>query len=292
MTQLRRLLREPLIQFCGIGAAFFVAHALVNRNAVSEDTVVVERNQVEYLVAGFARTWHRPPTQAELDGLIRDHIREEIYYREARALALDENDVVIRRRLRQKLEFLSDTGAPAAATEAELSAFLAAHADTFRLEPAASFVQVFFSTSRRSGNAEADARHALDALSRGQRGVDPGAIGDPFLLDATFEAVPAGEIGRLFGNAFALAVMAQEPGRWHGPIASAYGYHLVRVTARTAGAVPALDTIRANVEQEWASEQRRKADEQFYQSLLKRYRIVVEAIPAAPDVPPAPEFRQ
>ena len=104
-----KLFREPLFHFLILGAVIFAAHGLITRHKTDKPgEIVVTQGAVENLVTGFTRTWQRPPTEDELRGLVRDYIREEAAYREALALGLDRDDMIVRRRLQQKLEFLSD----------------------------------------------------------------------------------------------------------------------------------------------------------------------------------------
>ena len=117
-----KILREPLLHFLLLGAAIFGAYRLLSdARATQPGNIVVTQGRIEALVAAFTRTWQRPPTASEREGLIRDYIREEVYVREAIALGLDQDDMVIRRRLRQKLEFVSeDLTAPAEPTDGQL----------------------------------------------------------------------------------------------------------------------------------------------------------------------------
>ena len=102
------------------------------------------------MVIGFSRTWQRPPTRDELEGLIRDRVREEVYYREALAMGLDRDDTIIRRRLQQKLEFVTDdVAAVAEPTDAELAEYLKTHADRFRVDRRVTFRQVYLDPNKR-----------------------------------------------------------------------------------------------------------------------------------------------
>jgi hypothetical protein len=275
---MKRLLREPLVHFLVLGAALFVAFGLTGKSTVgAPGTIVVTKTQIESLTAGFARTWQRPPTAVELDGLIQDRVREEIYCREAIALGLDQDDPVIRRRLRQKMEFVSEDAATAPEpTERDLQAYLAAHADVFRVEPRITFRHVYLDPARHQATLESDARKLLGTLDAAGKAADISRIGDPFLLDHTFDAVPAGVIAKQFGEAFAAKLGELPLDRWQGPIESGYGAHLVYVGARVPGRTPALDEVRDAVRREWANAQRLEANEAFYRGLLKRYAVTIE----------------
>src|SRR6185437_4525850 len=106
--------------------------------------IVISAGEVAGMAEGFGRTWRRPPTREEIEGLIRDRVQDEVYCREAMALGLDKDDTIIRRRLRQKMEFVSDdVAALAEPTDDELSAFLKSHADTFRVQRQFTFSHVY-----------------------------------------------------------------------------------------------------------------------------------------------------
>lgn len=275
---MKRLLREPLVHFLVLGAALFVVFGLTGKSTSgAPGKIVVTKTQIESLTAGFARTWQRPPTAAELDGLIQDRVREEIYCREAIALGLDKDDPVIRRRLRQKMEFVSEDAATAPEpTESDLQAYLAAHADVFRVEPRITFRHVYLDPSRHPKTLESDARRLLGELNAAGQAADSSRVGDPFLLDHTFDAVPAGVIAKQFGETFAAKLGELPLDRWQGPIESGYGAHLVYVGARVPGRTPALDEVRDAVRREWANAQRLEASEAFYRGLLMRYAVTIE----------------
>src|SRR6185436_7439818 len=110
---IQKVLREPLVHFLALGALVFLLFRLTGGGEAQDGKIVVTRGKVEQLATGFARTWQRPPTQQEFDGLVEDHIREEVLYREALAMGLDKDDTIVRRRMQQKLEFLTEDAAAA-----------------------------------------------------------------------------------------------------------------------------------------------------------------------------------
>jgi hypothetical protein len=277
-VHLPALLREPLLHFVVLGAVLFAAYAALGRDGVdAPGAIVVSRGQIEHLTTGFTRVWQRAPTGEELDRLIRDYIREEVYYREAIALGLDRDDTIIRRRLRQKLEFVSeDIAALAEPTQADLESFLQSQPERFRTEPRFTFRQVYLDPQRHGDRLAADAQALLERLKRAGTRADVSALGDSLLLASAFESVSSSEIARQFGEEFARAIDGLVPGEWSGPVQSGYGAHLVLVSARTEGRLPALGEVRDAVRREWANAQREKANEAFYQKLLSRYTVTVD----------------
>jgi len=157
---MKRMLKEPLLHFLLLGAGLFVAYGITQTPGnAGPNEIVITQGQIEHLVTGFTRTWQRPPTSEELAGLVRDRVREEVYYREAMAMGLDKDDTVIRRRLRQKMEFVSaDIADQAVPSDAELDAYLNAHPDKFLTEPRFSFSQVYLDPDTPS-HVSASARY-------------------------------------------------------------------------------------------------------------------------------------
>jgi len=280
MPSLRRVLREPLLHFVAIGAALFVAYGLIPGERATPGEIVVTRGKVEQLATGFAKLWQRPPTERELKGLIDDWVREEIAVREATAMGLDRDDTVVRRRLRQKLEFLSDDdAAQATPSKEELTAYLAANPNKFRAEPRHSFRHVYINPERHSTNLQARLDSVRDALTRLNPDGDSASLGDPSLLEPQFEGLASREVANQFGPQFAAALENLAPGRWEGPIPSGYGLHFVRVEGRTDGRLPDLAEVGDAVRREWANARRVDALDALYAGLLKRYTVKVEPAP-------------
>ena len=274
-----RVLREPLVHFFLIGAALFMLYD--GSETERPDRIVVDVARVEQLALGFSRVWQRPPTESELAGLVEDFVREEVYYREALAMGLDRDDTIVRRRMRQKLEFLSeDLVALAEPNDAELEAWLTEHADDYGIEPRAALRQIYVSRERHGEGAEARAQQLLERLRA--EGADGETLGDASLLPSSLPLSPRREIAKHFGDDFAAQVLGLETERWSGPIESAFGLHLVYVEASEPGRVPSLAEARQAVERDWESARRGEANEAFYQALRARYEVTVEVPASAP----------
>ena len=280
-TFMKRILREPLLHFLLLGAGLFIAYDVMQKPGVRNDSgeIVVTMGQVENLAATFAKTWQRPPTPEELAGLVRDRVREEVYCREAKALGLDKDDTVIRRRLRQKMEFISDDiAAQAEPTDAELISYLQGHPDSFRVEPRFTFRQVYLNPAKHGENLARDAAQLLAQLKRAGIAADSAQLGDSLMLEHQFAAASASEVDNQFGDKFAAKLRELTPGQWQGPIESGYGMHLVLVSERIEGRLPALAEVRDTVRREWDNARRLEANDKFYQELLKRYTVTIEGL--------------
>jgi hypothetical protein len=275
-----RLIREPLIQFILIGAAIYGAYALYGERPQEEQdrTIVITEEQVNSLAAGFARLWNRPPTNEELLGLVRDYLRETLLYREALAMGLDQDDHIVRRRLAQKLEFLTnDLVKLTPPAEEVLEQYLTDNMEQFRPPDLITFTQIFFDPDKRGDATLADAEILLQEL----KGSGPPTQeiirrGDRFMMQSYYPEATSREIQRQMGLGFAEAVMKLEPGQWHGPVLSGYGVHLVFVSGYVASEDPLLADVREDVLDTYFREQTEKFNAQYLDALSERYEIIME----------------
>ncbi len=276
---LKKIVKDPLFHFLLLGGGFFALFGVVSDDSASTtgrvSEIVVTEGRINSLLIQFGKVWQRPPTEDELDGLIADYVREEILYREAVAMGLDRDDTIVRRRMRQKLEFLSeDVAALVEPTEAELQQYLDDHPKMFRQESQFSFRQVYLSIDIRGASAEADARSILERLNNGDG--DASQLGDPLLLEHEFRDQKESDIARLLGREF-LEGLLNTPniGSWVGPISSGFGLHLVHISERIDGGTPKLAEVRDAVIREWSSVKRKQTNEDFYDMLHEGYTVTV-----------------
>ena len=277
MRSFKALSREPLVHFLLIGAVLFTVFELRREEAsAAPNQILVDAGQVEQLAARFKRSRLRPPTAIELAALIEGHVREEVYYRQALAMGLDQDDPVLRQRMRQKLEFLlEDLAAQAAPDDEQLTRFMQRHADRFQDEPRLSVTQVYINPDQHQ-NLAAD---TIQILTRLNSGAPPETEGDRSLVAQKFPLATQHEIKRVFGDSFAQQLVQLEPGGWTGPIDSAYGGHLVRVSAKQAARFPDLTEIRAQVERDYMAERRQELKDITYRKLREGYEIIIEESP-------------
>ncbi|WP_198065680.1 peptidyl-prolyl cis-trans isomerase [Rhizobium leguminosarum] len=275
---LKRVLREPLVHFLLLALLVFAAYGLFGADADDKrDSIVVTAPKIEQMAAVFAGTWQRPPTAEELKALIDDYVKEEILVRQALKLGLDRDDTVVRRRLRQKMEFLNVVDAEALApTDAELDAYLKANAAMFQIGSMLAFQQVYFNPQRRGDTTAQDAASVLEALLT-DSATDRNLFGDPTLLPPDQPLSSKTSIGQTFGADFAEELDKIPAGQWTGPVNSSFGLHLIRVTERVPGRVPTLDEVRDGVAREWTNAKRKELENQRFAELLKRYVVSVES---------------
>ena len=276
---MKRWLSEPLVHFLVLGALLFGGYAWLHRGESSNGDdgaapVRITAKEIAFLTQAWGRMQQREPTREELQALVAGYLKEELLGREARAMGLELNDPIIRRRLAQKVEFIvNDTSRLTAPTADDLHRYHEANIESFQTPARASFTQVFFNPETRR-DAVADAKAALSALSSGAAAA--GDIGDPFPVDAEVRDDILQTVAGQFGDKFANAVFALKPGAWHGPIPSSFGLHLVRVTESKPMRLPEFSEVEPQVRERWHAEHEREANEKYYEGLLKKYGVVVD----------------
>lgn len=277
-----KLIQEPLVHFLLIGVALFLLYGWSgNSTSVTGGQagppiaqIVVSRDVLDQMNNLFAKTWQRPPTEEEQQALIEDFVRNEIYYREAIAMGLDRDDDVLKRRLRQKMEFIyEDITSWAEPTDEDLKAFMQRRRETYLADPQIAFRQVYLNTRKRGAGAESDAREILAQLTGG---ADPDPVGDPTLLEAEVPLSHLWDIKKQFGDEFGKGLLDLKPGAWAGPIKSGFGLHLVFVRESTARRLPDLNEVRETVKRDWTTEKQEQLKDAAYAKVRERYSVTVE----------------
>lgn len=268
-----KILKEPLLHFVLIGALLFALyqHFVPQAAEPGETEVVVPPGRILQLSSIFQKTWQRPPTHEELQGLVDDFILEEIYYREATIAGLDQDDTLIRRRLRQKMEFITDDLATGEPSDEELLEFVNEHPGRFQTSAETSFRQIYFNPEKLGENPDAAIEAAAAQLAEGK----PPEGHATLLPEAMTDATPT-QITSTFGDDFANGLGKLPVGEWAGPVRSAFGIHLVRVDERQAGELPPLEKIRPQALREWQHDQRLDFRQNFDRELLEKYKVTVE----------------
>jgi len=270
---LRAALKEPLVHFLLAGLALFLFFAWRGGAVDPESrTITITEAQVERLAASWAQTWQRPPTQTEIDGLIRDYVKEEVYYREGLRLGLDQDDMIIRRRIRSKMEFLASSELEnEAPTDATLQALLDKNPQAYAVDARYSFDQIYL-TAQDETAARSRATQMLASLNSG---ADWQKLGDAISLPRSPENIDRARIAADFGDEFAAALAGLKPGQWAGPVASGFGLHLVRIRAVQASTKPRLADVRQKLENDWRAQTVKDREAKAYQALLDGYTVKI-----------------
>lgn len=279
---LRRLLHEPLVHFVALGVVLFGLHRVVAPPPAS-NTIAVTTALQRGFVEEHRRRHGRPPTADELRALVDRYVETEVMLREALALGLDRGDIIVRRRLVQKMEFLNQSGAEhEAPTDAELGALLDRHADRYQLASRSTVEHVFVSTDLHPNDADTVAAELADRLAAG---VDPTKLGDPFLRGRVVRAASEGELAGVFGPELARRLQTAPLATWVGPYRSSFGLHVLRVTERSGGRRATVDEVRRELERDWEEESRAATAREALAALRARYDVRIDPAPA--DVGPA-----
>lgn len=292
---LKRAAREPLVHFLAIGAALFVLNGLINGpdEGSTGETITISEGRVNQIAESFVLLAGRVPTREEIESLVDDFVSEEVGYREAVAMGIDADDTIVRRRMRQKLEFLIEDGAASdQPTQADMQAWLDQHPEQYHLPERRAFRQVLLSADKRGAGAVRDADAILTSL---RSGADPAKLGDTSMLPAAVPVTTQQGVTGLFGPDFAAAVFAHKGEDWFGPIASPYGQHLVNVSAIEKGRAVVLSEVADRVAIDIIEARRNEARDAFHARMRQRYHIRIEwpepwkGLPATPD--PAPKTK-
>lgn len=274
--------KEPLLHFLLIGAALFFVYGGMGNDAskpagqaaMSTEKIVVTQDNIDQMNSLFTKTWQRLPNEEEQEGLVEDFIRSEIYYREAIAMGLDRDDEVLKRRLRQKIEFIyEDITSWTEPTDEDLRAFMEKHPEKYLADPRVAFRQIYFNPDRRKTDGDYDIQQILFQLNAGG---DPDSVGDSTLLEAEIQLSPLWDVRKQFGDEFCKNLVELKPGEWAGPIVSGVGIHLVFVREYVSARPIDLIEARETVKRDWLVEKQKELKDAAYVKIRERYSVTID----------------
>ncbi len=274
-----KLLKEPLFLFLVTGTLLYFTYTSLNNYLNRDENIVtVTRGEISLLEQTWQSRWNRPPTPEEKQGLIDGYIKEMVLYKTAVEMGLDKDDPVTRRIMVQKLKFLgADLIRPPQPSEQELITFFEKNEEQYIPPEMITMTHIFFNPDKREDETLIDADKALQALaSKAEFDVDLSAYGDAFMLQSYYPNRSELEIRKLFGTGFTESVFQLEAGRWHGPVLSGYGTHLVYIHDHQKNEPPAFDKVREKVKEDWMAEMQKKLNDRYIDGLMARYEIVIE----------------
>jgi hypothetical protein len=281
---LKHWLREPLLHFLLIGLALFAVYRAWNPAALEQENwsrIELTDDDLRQLELAWMAQWRRPPTPEDVHRLVEGKVREEILYREALALGLDQGDTIVKRRMVQKMEFLAeDLSALREPNREELMAWFENNPQRFTIAGRASFRHLYFAFNKRGEGAREAAAGVLATLA-GQLADSPAvtALGDPFMFQDYYGDRSPEQVANVFGAKFARSLFQLQPGSWHGPIESGLGWHVVWVESMTPARVPAFEEVEPEVKSGWVAEQRTAFKRQAYEAMRARYEIILSGVP-------------
>jgi hypothetical protein len=286
-----KFVKEPLLHFLIIGLMLFV---VFEPQTASDATGLIRVDNNRLLPLVMFRNPRIGPTEAsayldtmaseERDRLIEDFVREEVMYREAVALGLDENNYSARRRLIAQLEYINQGFVYESLEifEQDLLDHYQKHRERYFAAAQITFTHVYFGAEQQGELAHGKATEELIHLNEKSLPFHLAASrGDHFLYHRNYVNKELEEVASHFGESFANDVfeLQAEEATWRGPFVSAYGTHLVLVTSMKTGYFPALEEVRARVADDVARVKLDEAQEKLYQEMRSAY--VIEII--APD---------
>lgn len=274
----RRLIREPLVHFLLIGLGLFLIYGLLSPSTSPSGSTRIELSaeDLNQLQVTWMAQWKRPPTADEMRGLIDTRVQQEILYREALALGLEQNDEIIKRRLAQKMEFLAeDVSTIRAPQPDELKAWFEKNSAQFALPGRITFRHLYFSPDKRGPQAQGDAEQSLAAKT-----LDPAkesGFGDRFMDQNYFVDCSSEQVSKVFGSAFAESLFKlKSSGGWQGPVESGLGWHLIWIETITPGRIPSFEEVDSEqVKSEWTTARRDETKRKAFADIRQRYEIVL-----------------
>lgn len=276
---LSSFIREPIVHFLILGVGIFILNSVFNPTQDSPDStqIVVDDDDIERLITQYKQVWNDKPNSPTIKKLIDQYVHSEVMYREALALKLDHNDEIIKRRLKQKYEFLiKDMITTSQITDEELNAYYEDHKSGFSTDKLYSFYQFYFSPDKRN-NSMQDAMDFLGEYNANPKSSIPSMKPvDPSHLSLFYKQVTRHQIRQEFGLSFADALQDVNSESWYGPIASGYGVHVVYIDQITVSKIEDFNQVKDQVLEAYEKDLIQQYNQNIYDSTLENYTIDIK----------------
>lgn len=270
--RIKRLVREPITWFVLLGGLVFALDQFTGETPELE--ITVDQALRERLSMVWQASYGRPPNPDELRGIINEHLVEEMLYREALSLGLDEQDQIIRRRLAQKIRFLSeDSLLLDKPSEEALREWFVERQEDYARVPTISFHHIYINPEAQGPNLEQKLKEVSQRLAEPAQSQSP-PIGDLFLLPNAYNQAPLHRVANDLGSSFVSVLESLPVRRWSQPIESAYGLHFVWIQHRNEGAIPEFDEVLEELSKDYERAQREAANEAFIERLAQKYQVI------------------
>lgn len=269
---MKKILKEPFLHFMLIGAAMFLLYGLAGEKNSSKDEIVITDFDVNNIISTWEMQWKRPPSEKELQNLIGSNIKQEVFYQVALEMNLDHNDEIIKRRLAQKMQFLSnDIAAMVEPTDEILKEYFQEHSTKYLTQPSYSFYQITFSPDKRKDNYN-DAKDILEKYTNATFDKMK-QFGDQLPFSFYYENAYSNDLGLQLGSEFPKELKKAAFNQWTGPISSGFGYHLVYITQIKKPTIPSFNSVKKSVLRDFEYDNQQKIDEAIYQELKSKFDI-------------------
>ena len=270
-----KLLKEPLFHFIILGGLLYLASIMSGYDDAQTQRIVVSEGQIRHLATLYKKTWQRKPTREELQALIQEYIKGQAAYYEGMSMGLEKDDVVVTRRLRQKVDFIAEESLERpVVTDDILLAYLQKNPDKFLSEPTLSIRQVYFESGNSKLTNEEKIEGVLSALIQSPDEAIEG-LGQRYVFKPYYINQSVTELKHVFGKAFVDVLLKAKEGAWFGPVQSGFGNHLVYIDKKQEAYLPELSVIYDAVFNEWQNSLRQQSLDRYYAKLLKRYPATV-----------------
>ena len=236
-------------------------------SADEDKNIFVSDQEILSLISAWKSQVGRDPTDDELARIINNLIDEEILYREALLLGLDQEDTIIKRRLAQKISFLKEESIPEIPTAEELNEYFKNNKEKYYIEPSFTFTHYYFS---ENNNSLERSHQALKALQDNNK-----VKSDPFYLGKTFANEPLRNINTNFGESFSKELITADLAVWNGPFESTYGHHIVYINSVNPGYIPEIEEVLRQVEVDFLQIKREQAVKGFLNNIRSEYTIFI-----------------
>ena len=236
-------------------------------SADEDKNIFISDQEILSLISAWKSQVGRDPTDDELARIINNLIDEEILYREALLLGLDQEDTIIKRRLAQKISFLKEESIPEIPTTKELNEYYENNKEKYYIEPSFTFTHYYFS---ENNNSLERSHQALKALQDNNK-----VKSDPFYLGKTFANEPLRNINTNFGESFSKELITADLAVWNGPFESTYGHHIVYINSVNPGYIPEIEEVLRQVEVDFLQIKREQAVKGFLNNIRSEYTIFI-----------------
>jgi peptidyl-prolyl cis-trans isomerase C len=257
-----------------------------DKNASTNYQIELTLDDLKQLDVSFVSQWHRQPTPEEFGGLVESFIRQEILYREGLAIGLDKDDTIVKRRMAQKMEFLSEDVASAhEPTTQELKDWFVKNPQKFALPDHVTFRHLFFGFDRRGQKAQIEAESAVARISSLPEDSSVAkSLADPFMFQEYYADTVPEQLAKEFGPNFATAIFKLKPGSWQGPIESGYGWHLIWIESIVPGRTPNFEEVEPDVRAAWLADKKAEQWRTAYAKMRAKYEVLVPQPPPQSEV--------
>ena len=258
---------KKLLSFLCIGLAILLLDIWFD-SSNQDKNIVLYDDEILSLIEIWTAQVGRPPNEEDLKGIINQLVEEEILYREALKLGLDKDDIIIKRRLAQKIGFLKQEEQSVPPTELQLKQYFESMEAEYVMDTRFSFTHLYFSKEKKG------AERALNSLKQ-LRNLDTIPDSDPFLVGKNFLNKTAKQIARDFGEGFSNNLIEAETGRWIGPFKSIYGSHLVKISKVVKARKPNYDEVKKAVLLDYLLEKKQTEMRSYIEELKNQYDVQI-----------------